>query len=94
MITLDANDEILLRESPTDKEGLVEICTFRDSKKWKIYIIAEQTFMDEISLWSSKSVWAAYDFFMNNSIFFKSLRLWMKFIQNLEPYRHLITYGP
>ena len=27
MITLDANDEILIRESPTDKEGLFEICT-------------------------------------------------------------------
>ena len=34
MITLDANDEILIRESPTDKEGLVEICTqFNNPRK-------------------------------------------------------------
>ena len=35
MITLDANDEILIRESPTDKEGLVEICTQFNSPRKK-----------------------------------------------------------
>ena len=34
-ITLDANDEILRRESPTDKEGLVEICTQFNSPRKK-----------------------------------------------------------
>ena len=34
MITLDAYDKILIRESPTDKEGLIEICTqFNGSRK-------------------------------------------------------------
>ena len=37
MITLDANDEILIRESPTDKEGLVEICTQLNSPRKKYW---------------------------------------------------------
>ena len=37
MITLDANDEILIRESSTDKEGLVEICTQFNSPRKKCW---------------------------------------------------------
>ena len=41
MITLDANDEILIRESSTDKEGLVEISTQFNSPRKKFWRFLE-----------------------------------------------------
>ena len=37
MITLDANDEIIIRESPTGEEGLIEICTQFNSPRKKCW---------------------------------------------------------